>query len=60
MSRPKMVTVVFLRDTYLPRFTMKAGAKWHKRADRMTNKGFPLGGGFVEKDRYKIVTERKQ
>ena len=57
MSRPKMVTVVFIRDIYLPRFTMKAGAKWQKRADRMTDKGFPLGGGFVEQDRYKIVTE---
>lgn len=55
MSRPARVKVRFLRDTHLPRFIMKAGAVWEKRADRFTDQGFPCGGGFVEKDRYEVV-----
>jgi len=50
-----MVTIEFTRDVYLPRFNMKAGDIWEKRKDNITDKGFNLGGGFVESDKYKII-----
>lgn len=52
--RLNMVWVVFVKDTYLPRFTMKKGDKWKVRTERLTEKGFTLGGGFVESERYRI------
>jgi len=55
MSRLNMVTVRFLRDTALPRFTMRAGREWRVRVERLTPEGFTLGGGFVESDRYEVV-----
>ena len=57
MSRPQRVVVQFLKDTHLPRFTMKKGQIWEKRADRLTDDGFPCGGGFVEKDRYEEIKQ---
>tara|TARA_R100001594_G_scaffold82211_1_gene116682 strand:+ start:505 stop:675 length:171 start_codon:yes stop_codon:yes gene_type:complete len=55
MGRFTMVTVRFLRDTALPRFTMRKGQEWRIRAERLTFEGFALGGGFVEWDRYEVV-----
>lgn len=55
MSRSDRTKVRFLVDTYLPRFTMKAGQVWEKRTEKFTDKGFPCGGGFVEKDRYEVI-----
>lgn len=55
MGRFAMVTVRFLRDTALPRFTMRKGQEWRVRDQRLTNEGFTLGGGFVERDRYEVV-----
>ena len=54
MSRQKMVWVVFIKDTHLPRFVMKKGQRWRVRAERLTGDGFSLGGGFVESERYRI------
>jgi len=34
---------------------MKAGKTWEKRAEKFTEGGFPMGGGFVEKDRYEVI-----
>lgn len=55
MSRQDRTRVRFLKDTHLPRFTMKAGKIWEKRTEKFTDKGFPCGGGFVEKDRYEVI-----
>lgn len=55
MSRHDRTRVRFTKDTHLPRFTMKVGKVWEARKDKFTDKGFPCGGGFVEKDRYEVL-----
>ena len=56
-KKMKMTWVVFIKDTYLPRFVMKKGDKWHVRTERLTENGFTLGGGFVESERYRLISE---
>lgn len=58
VSRLDRMRVRFIKDTHLPRFTLKAGEFWEKRADRFTDRGFPVGGGFAEKDRYVVISSR--
>ena len=59
MSRQCRTRVRFIKDTHLPRFMMEAGRIWEKRTEKFTDKGFPCGGGFVEKDRYEVIKDRK-
>lgn len=55
----KYKIAVFTRELTLPRFTMKIGDEWRVRVERLTRKGFTLGGGFVGVDSYTLINDRK-
>ena len=50
----KRIRVIFIKDIYLPRFSMKVGDTWTVRADRLEEKGFQLGNGFVYNEDFAI------
>ena len=50
----KRIKVIFIKDIYLPRFSMKVGDTWTVRADRLEEKGFQLGNGFVYNEDFAI------
>jgi hypothetical protein len=52
-----LVRIIFTETVYLPRFKMELGSVWMKRKDRITEEGFPLGGGFVYKGQYRVDDE---
>ena len=52
--KEEMIYVTFAKDCHLPRFKMYKGEKWKIRKSRLTENGFTLGGGWVEKSYYEI------
>jgi hypothetical protein len=50
----KYITVEFTRELTLPRFTVKKGGTWKLRAERLSDEGFTLGGGFVYTTDFKL------
>lgn len=50
-----MKTILFTKETHLPRFTLTIGEKIKVRADRIDDDGFTYGGGWVESDRYVVI-----
>ena len=50
----KRIKVIFIKDIYLPRFSMKIGETWTVRVDRFEEKGFQLGSGFVYNEDFAV------
>lgn len=54
-KKDSLIEVRIVKDAHLPRFTMKKGEIWRVRKIKVTNSGFPLGGGFIESDYYELA-----
>ena len=50
-----MIRVQFIKDAHLPRFVMKDGEHWDFKKDKLTESGFPIGGGWATQDFYKVI-----
>jgi len=55
MRTNNMMEVRIVKDVRLPRFTMRKGELWRVRKTKLTNAGFELGGGFIERNHYEII-----
>ena len=55
MRANRMIEVRIVKDARLPRFTMRQGEIWKVRKTKVTDLGFPLGGGFIETNYYEVI-----
>jgi hypothetical protein len=53
--RCDFIEVRIVKDAHMPRFTMRIGEVWTVRKIKVTELGFPLGGGFIEANYYEVA-----
>ena len=55
VNRADMQRVLIVKDTYLPRFTLRAGSHWDKQKMKMSDEGFECGQGFIPRENYELI-----
>ena len=55
MATIDRIRVRFTSYIRLPRFDFQIDDEWEVRRSKITQEGFPVGGGFVDSDKYVII-----